>query len=178
VGLGAIGLAVAQRARAFGIQVYVVDKPDRKTEMHEQISKLELQTMPDLPTLLAYCDIVSLNVPATPETRGLVDSTFLAAVQPGTIILNTSRGDMIDEAALLKAMDEKDVRVGLDVYADEPAASQSSFDSQLATHPNVYGTHHIGASTDQAQAAVADGVLEIIKAFDTGQVLHCVNGQA
>jgi D-3-phosphoglycerate dehydrogenase len=146
--------------------------------MHEQISKLELQTVPDLPTLLACCDIVSLNVPAAPETRGLVDSTFLAAVQPGTIILNTSRGDVIDEAALLKAMDEKDVRVGLDVYADEPAASQSAFDSQLAMHPNVYGTHHIGASTDQAQAAVADGVLEIIKAFDTGQVLHCVNGRA
>ena len=85
---------------------------------------------------------------------------------------------MIDETALLKAMDEKGVRVGLDVYADEPAASQSSFDSQLAMHPNVYGTHHIGASTDQAQTAVADGVLEIIKAFDTGQVVHCVNGQA
>ena len=178
VGLGAIGLAVAQRARAFGIQVYVVDKPDRKPEMQEQISKLELQTVPDLPTLLACCDILSLNVPAAPETRGLVDSTFLAAVQPGTIILNASRGDVIDETALLKAMDEKGVRVGLDVYADEPAASQSSFDSQLAMHPNVYGTHHIGASTDQAQTAVADGVLEIIKAFDTGQVLHCVNGQA
>jgi D-3-phosphoglycerate dehydrogenase len=133
--------------------------------------------VPDLPTLLACCDIVSLNVPAAPETRGLVDSTFLAAVQPGTIILNASRGDVIDEAALLKAMDEKGVRVGLDVYADEPAASQSSFDSQLAMHPNVYGTHHIGASTDQAQAAVADGVLEIIEAFDTGLVLHCVNGQ-
>jgi D-3-phosphoglycerate dehydrogenase len=75
-------------------------------------------------------------------------------------------------------MDEKGVRGGLDVYADEPAAGQSSFDSQLAMHANVYGTHHIGASTDQAQAAVADGVLEIIEAFGAGQVLHCVNGQA
>ena len=90
-------------------------------------------------------------------------------------IINTSRGDIVDEEALIKAMDEKGIRAGLDVFCGEPSGGEAVFESVLATHPNVYGTHHIGASTDQAQAAVARGVIEILDAFSQGHIKHCVN---
>ena len=91
------------------------------------------------------------------------------------MLVTTSRGDIIDEPALIAAMGEKGIRAGLDVFNNEPTAGKCSFASALAGHPNVCGTHHIGASTEQAQAAVAEGVIEIVNAFDTGEVKHCVN---
>ena len=177
LGLGAIGLAVAERARAFGIHVYVVDKPDRSAKTRETLASLGLFTVPDLDTLLGTCDIVSLHVPSAPETKGMVDAEFLDKLQPGAIIINASRGDVIDEEALLAAMNDKGIRAGLDVYADEPSTGEGTFSSALAIHPNTCGTHHIGASTDQAQEAVSEGVLEVINAFVDGNVMHCVNGQ-
>ena len=74
-------------------------------------------------------------------------------------------------------MNDKGIRAGLDVYADEPSAGEGAFSSDLAGHPNTCGTHHIGASTDQAQNAVSDGVLDVIDAFAGGTVMNCVNGQ-
>ena len=177
LGLGAIGLAVAERARAFGIHVYVVDKPDRSAKTRETLGSLGLLTVPDLDTLLGTCDIISLHVPSAAETKGMVDAEFLDKLQPGAIIINASRGDVIDEEALLAAMNDKGIRAGLDVYADEPSAGEGTFSSVLAIHPNTCGTHHIGASTDQAQEAVSEGVLEVINAFVDGNVMHCVNGQ-
>jgi len=177
LGLGAIGLAVAERARAFGIHVYVVDKPDRSAQTRETLASLGLLTVPDLDTLLGTCDIISLHVPSAAETKGMVDAEFLDKLQPGAIIINASRGDVIDEEALLAAMNDKGIRAGLDVYADEPSAGEGAFSSALAIHPNTCGTHHIGASTDQAQEAVSEGVLEVINAYVGGNVMHCVNGQ-
>ena len=177
IGLGAIGLAVAERARAFGIHVYVVDKPDRSAQTRETLAGLGLQTVPDLDSMLKVCDIISLHVPSAAETKGMVDAEFVAKLQPGAILINASRGDVIDETALLAAMKEKGIRAGLDVYADEPSAGEGAFSSTLASHPNTCGTHHIGASTDQAQKAVSDGVLEVIEAFVGGTVMNCVNGQ-
>jgi len=177
IGLGAIGLAVAQRARAFGIHVYVVDKPDRSARTRETLASLGLLTVPDLDAMLGACDIISLHVPSAAETKGMVDAEFLAKLQPGAILINASRGDVIDEAALIAAMNDKGIRAGLDVYADEPSAGEGAFSSALASHPNTCGTHHIGASTDQAQKAVSDGVLEVIDAFTGGTVMNCVNGQ-
>ena len=177
IGLGAIGLAVAERARAFGIHVYVVDKPDRSAQTRETLAGLGLQTVPDLDSMLNVCDIISLHVPSAAETKGMVDAEFVAKLQPGAILINASRGDVIDETALLAAMNEKGIRAGLDVYADEPSAGEGAFSSALASHPNTCGTHHIGASTDQAQKAVSDGVLEVIEAFVGGTVMNCVNGQ-
>ena len=177
IGLGAIGLAVAERARAFGIHVYVVDKPDRSAQTRETLANLGLQTVPDLDAMLGTCDIISLHVPSAAGTKGMVDAEFLGKLQPGTILINASRGDVIDEAALLAAMNDKGIRAGLDVYADEPSAGEGAFSSTLASHPNTCGTHHIGASTDQAQKAVSDGVLDVIDAFAGGTVMNCVNGQ-
>jgi D-3-phosphoglycerate dehydrogenase len=177
LGVGAIGLAVAERARAFGINLQVLQKEDRSVAVNTQLAALGVEQVPNLDTLLAQCDILSLHLPTSPDNRNMVNAGFLARVQPGTVLLNAARGEIIDESALIAAMDEKDIRVGLDVYADEPAATCAPFTSALAAHPNTYGTHHIGASTDQAQTAVAEGVLEIIDAFGRSEILHCVNGQ-
>ncbi|GAA2363574.1 hypothetical protein GCM10009854_49150 [Saccharopolyspora halophila] len=176
IGLGQIGLAFAERAAAFGTRVHAVAKPGRDSETQERARAIGITFVDDLPELARTCDVLSVHLPATDSTRHLVDRELLAQVRPGTIILNTARGDLIDEDALIEAMDAKGVRAGLDVYADEP--STGTIDSRLAAHPNVYGTHHIGASTEQAQEAVACEVVRMVEEFASGTVLHCVNPEA
>jgi D-3-phosphoglycerate dehydrogenase len=175
VGLGAVGLAMAERAAAFGLEVAVIEKPNRSAEVLERLQQIGVVYYDSLAGMIEDCDIVSIHVPGGPDTAGLFGAEMLARVKPGAIIINTSRGDVIDAGALIRAMDEKDVHAGLDVYPDEPTSGTATFDSPLAHHPNVYGTHHIGASTAQAQEAVAAGVVEIIDAYGEGQVLNCVN---
>lgn len=177
VGLGAIGLAFMDLAFAFGMHIHVIAKPDRSEERIQWLHRVNAVEVEDILELARRCDIVSVHVPATEQTRGLVDEVLLAQMKPGAILLNTSRGDVVDEAALIRAMDEKGIRAGIDVYMNEPAAAQGDFECALAQHPNVYGTHHIGASTSQAQDAVAAGVVEVISAFVGGHVVHCVNMQ-
>lgn len=175
VGLGAIGMAVAERAAVFRMKLHIIHKPERAPELTNRLTELGAIELPDLNTLAATCDILSFHTPASEDTKKLVGTSLLEVMKPGSILLNTSRGDLIDEQALIQAMDEKGIRAGLDVYMNEPGSVQGEFHSSLAQHPNVYGTHHIGASTEQAQNAVAEGVIEIIEAFTQGHILHCVN---
>ena len=175
VGLGSIGLEVAKRAHAFDMEIAVVDRPNRDAHRLHLLTQMGARFEPDLLSLAATCDILTLHVPAAPQTEGLVSREFLAAVRPGTVIVNTARGTVIDEEALLAAIDEKNLRVGLDVYKGEPGSGDASFVSVLAQHPAVYGTHHIGASTNQAQSAIADAVIESIESFAIGTPLNCVN---
>lgn len=175
LGVGAIGLAVAERARAFGIELFALDKPERSDAARKRLNNAGIQLLPTQQDLLSQCDIVSLHLPATDSTRGMVNADFLSTMKPGAMLINTSRGELIDEAALINAMDNQGIRAGLDVYANEPGASDHHFDSALAGHPNVCGTHHIGASTDQAQVAVANGTLDVITAYQQGEFRNCVN---
>lgn len=175
IGLGQIGLAFAERAAAFGAKVHAIANPERSQETRDRTREIGVDFVDSLDTLARTCDVLSLHVPATETTRHMVNRDLLAQVQPGTIIVNTSRGELVDEDALIEAMEAKGVRAGLDVFADEPGASTGSIDSPLAKHPNVYGTHHIGASTEQAQQVVAAEVVRMVDAFDAGTVLHCVN---
>jgi len=175
LGLGSIGLEVAQRARAFGIDVRSLAKPGRSAAIEARAQDLRVGMAESLPELLPACDIVSLHLPSTPATVGMVDETFLGQMKRGAILLNTSRGELVDEGALLRALDDNDLRAGLDVYADEPGAGTAEWSSPLAAHPRVVGTHHIGASTRQAQDAIAAGVVEIIDAFVQGEARNCVN---
>jgi D-3-phosphoglycerate dehydrogenase len=174
VGLGDIGFAVAERAAAFGLQVRAVDK-ERDEAAEERIRELGIELVPSLEDLVASSDIVSIHVPAAAETKSMFDAGLLGRMNEGAILLNTSRGDVVDEAALLEALDSRGLRAGLDVYPDEPGSGTSEWSSKLAQHPNVVGTHHIGASTEQAQAAVAAGVVEVIQAYGRGEILNCVN---
>lgn len=175
VGLGDIGLAFAERVAAFGTTVHAVAKRGRDTATLERARAVGVTYVDTLETLVATCDVVSLHVPGGESTRGLIGRGLLRLMWPGTILINTSRGDVVDETALIEAMDDNAIRAGLDVFPSEPTMGTAHFDSPLIQHPNVYGTHHIGASTEQAQQAVADGVLEIVDAFTAGTLLHCVN---
>jgi D-3-phosphoglycerate dehydrogenase len=175
VGMGDIGQAVAARAVGFGINVQTVARSRRKARVRERLDELGVVEVDTLEALVSSSDAVSLHVPSKGETRGMVDATFLGWMKPGAVLINTSRGDIVDESALLAAIEEKGLRVGLDVYADEPSTGKAEWASPVAQHPNVVGTHHIGASTEQAQRAIADGVVEVITAFSEGQAQNCVN---
>jgi D-3-phosphoglycerate dehydrogenase len=175
IGLGSIGLCVAERAAAFGIRVQALARPGRRSDVVARAEDLGITFQDTLADLLATSDIVSLHVPAHADTKRLVDTEFLDRMRTGAILVNTSRGDVVDEKALLQALDAGRVRAGLDVYADEPGSGSSDWTSAVAQHPAVVGTHHIGASTRQAQQAIADGVVEIVDAFATGGSRHCVN---
>ena len=175
LGLGAIGLALAERAHAFGMSVYAIKKPDRSVAAEQRICAAGITQLQSIDELLAEVDIVSLHMPATADTNNIVGADFLGKMKPGAMLINTSRGELIDEKALIAAMDDKDLRAGLDVYRNEPGSGDAEFHSALASHANVYGTHHIGASTDQAQVAVADGALEVIAAYVAGNFHNCVN---
>src|SRR4051794_40092331 len=175
IGLGSIGLAVAERAVAFGIDVQSLAKPGHSDYVVSHAEELGIRMCDSMEELVSSSDIVSLHVPSSEDTRHLVDDGFLGLMRPNAILLNTSRGDVVDEGALLKALDDGAVRAGLDVFADEPSHGKGSWDSPLARHPGVVATHHIGASTEQAQRAIAAGVVEVVDAFVAGEPRHCVN---
>ena len=175
VGLGGIGLALAERGAAFGMNVHVVGKPDRDVGTAARLTTMKATEMPDIESLAGACDVVSFHVPANDDTKGMINDALLASFQDRAILLNTSRGEIVDDDALIRAMDNKGIRAGLDVYNGEPAGGQAEYSSALAQHPHVYGTHHVGASTEQAQDAVAEECVRMIVEFEKGNVLHRVN---
>ncbi len=123
-----------------------------------------------------HADILSVHLALGPETKGLVGAELLARMKPGAMFINTARGEVVDHRALAAAVREKKLRVGLDVFANEPSAATGDFNDELIALPNVYGTHHIGASTDQAQEAIAAETVRIIRTYqETGRVPNVVN---
>jgi D-3-phosphoglycerate dehydrogenase / 2-oxoglutarate reductase len=172
VGLGQIGREVAARARAFGMRVVAWSR----TLTHEEADRLGV-IYAQTPLEVAHAsDAVSINVSANADTRHLVNAEFLAAMRPGAYLINTSRGSVVDEAALAQAVQEKRIRAGLDVFESEPAGSTGSIANPIVQVPGVYGTHHVGASTDQAQVAIAHEVIRIVQTFQTtGEVPNVVN---
>ena len=160
IGLGGIGRAVADRGLAFGMKVLV-------HSLHltdEQCAAMGFTHAHSLMEMTA-ADVISVNVSGAAK---LIRGEFFDALKPGTIFVNTSRGSVIDEPGLLRAL-ERGVRAGLDVFENEPAQGQGEFRSALAQHPGVIGTHHIGASTDQAQAAIAEETVRILREYLEGR---------
>ena len=172
VGLGQIGREVAQRARAFGMRVVAWSR----NLTHEEAERLDLVYALTPLEVARLADAVTVNVAATPETKHLVNAEFLAAMKPGSYLINTARGSVVDEAALQQAVRERGIRAGLDVFQNEPGTSTGEFASAIARTSGVYGTHHVGASTDQAQVAIAHEVIRIVQSFRaTGEVPNVVN---
>jgi D-3-phosphoglycerate dehydrogenase len=172
VGLGQIGREVAARAQAFGMKVIAWSR----SFTHEEADRLGIAYAQTPLEVARLSDALSVNVAATADTRNLVNAEFLAAMRPGAYLINTSRGSVVDEAALEKAVREKGIRAGLDVFQNEPAGSSGEFGNGIVQVPGVYGTHHVGASTEQAQVAIAHEVIRIVQAFrDTGEVPNVVN---
>ena len=173
VGFGQIGRAMAARAAAFEMPVVAWSRSLTETEAAEAgVSRASSPV-----ELARQSDIVSVHLAATGETKRMLSTEFFGALRPGSTFINTARGEVVDYDALAKAVRERQLRVGLDVFAREPAAATGTFDDPIVSAgPQVYGTHHIGASTDQAQSAIADETVRIVEHFkSTGEVLHCVN---
>src|SRR5205814_775359 len=121
-------------------------------------------------------DIVSVHLALKPETCSLVGADIFNSMKEGAIFINTSRGEVVDQAALVHAMRTRSLRAGLDVFASEPTTATGAFTDEIAREPNLYGTHHIGASTDQAQEAIAAETVRIVQSFkETGRVPNVVN---
>ena len=172
LGLGQIGRALAARAKGFGMKVVAWSR-SLTPELAEELGVEYAATPLDVATV---ADVVSLHVASKPDTKGLVNAEFLAAMKPGAMVINTSRGEVVDEAALAEAVTSKGIRVGLDVYDGEPSGASGDFAPAIVGLPGVYGTHHVGASTDQAQEAIATEAVRIVKEFkQTGKVPNVVN---
>lgn len=172
VGLGQIGKEVAQRAHAFGMPVVAWSR----SLTHEEADRLGIDYAQTPLEVARRGDAVTINVAANAETRNLVNAEFLAAMKPGAYLINTSRGSVVDEAALQQAVKQKGIRAGLDVFQNEPSGGTGDFTTPIMEVPGVYGTHHVGASTDQAQVAIAHEVIRIVQAFRaTGEVPNVVN---
>lgn len=172
VGTGQIGMEVIQRAKAFGLNVIAWSRSLSRAKADE----LEIQHAGAIDDLVPLSDIISVHLALKPETKGIINRRIIGLMKPGTIFLNTSRAEVVDESALLEAVEAGKIRVGTDVFVGEPEEKQGEFKSTFASHPHVYGTHHIGASTEQAQNAVAEETVAIIKEYkELGTVRNWVN---
>jgi D-3-phosphoglycerate dehydrogenase len=172
IGFGQIAREMVPRARAFGMPVIAWSRsltPERARE-----AGVEHRASPA--EVAADSDIVSIHVALNAQTRGLLYAAFFEAMRPGAYFINTSRAEVVDQQALARAVQEKGVRAGLDVFADEPAGGTGEFSDPVTELKGVYGTHHIGASTEQAQEAIAAETVRIVRAFgETGKVPNVVN---
>ncbi|MCX6545377.1 MAG: NAD(P)-binding domain-containing protein [Acidobacteria bacterium] len=192
LGFGSIGQEMAKRAQAFGMKLAIW------SELGIEVGKDGLPV--DLPVLMrlrpaagapmepsvrvcetpaevaAHCDILSVHLALNDKTRGVVNADVLGQLKPGSFFVNTARGEVVDYKALEAAVKERNLHVAIDVYGKEPATPSGDFLDPLIQLPNVYGTHHIGASTDQAQEAIAAETVHIITVFtQTGRVPNVIN---
>jgi D-3-phosphoglycerate dehydrogenase len=168
IGVGRIGWEVAQRCRAFGMEVIAYD-PYLPASRFEDMRSI----LVPLGRLLETADVISLHVPLTDETRGLIDEAALARMKKGVFILNASRGGVVDEDALARALvDGRIAGAGLDVFETEPLHPESP----LMSAPNLVLTPHLGASTKEAQLQVAIEVARSIRAaLAYGDISSAVN---
>ncbi|MHB1008988.1 MAG: phosphoglycerate dehydrogenase [Propionibacteriaceae bacterium] len=172
IGVGGIGSAMVARAKGFGMKVVAWSR----SLTPERAEELGVVAMPSPVAVAEAADVVSVHVALNDGTRGLCGADFFAALKPGALFVNTSRGEVVDEAALAAAIADKGVRAGLDVFADEPAGGSGEYTGVIGANAGVYGTHHIGASTAQAQEAIAAEAVRIITVFAaTGEVPNAVN---
>lgn len=172
IGVGQIGKEVISRAKAFGLNVIAWSR----SLTDEAAEELIVQRALTINELVAESDIVSVHLALKPETKKIVSKEIIALMKPNAIFLNTSRWEVVDEEALYEAAKAGKIRVGLDVFSGEPEDKTSPFTNKLRELSNVYGTHHIGASTEQAQNAIADETVAIIKQYkERGTVKNWVN---
>ena len=176
LGYGNIGQETAKRAHAFGMPIVVWSRrfASGKERVEDAPVPMTLARTPQ--DVAAACDVLSVHLALTPDTKLFVNASILDRLKPGSYFINTARGEVVDHAALEKAVRERNIRVGLDVFAAEPKDATGEFKDVIVSLPNVYGTHHIGASTDQAQEAIAAETVRIVATYkDSGKVPNVVN---
>lgn len=161
IGMGMIGQRMVPIAKAFGMNVIAYSRwmtPD-------VAAALGIGRASSPEEVAVQCDAISVHVSLTPDTRGLLGKNFFSKLRPGTIFVNTSRAEVVDQAALIDAVKNGDIRAGLDVFEGEPTEGTCDYSGEIKDIPGVYCTHHIGASTDEAQNAVAVEVVRIVKEY-------------
>jgi len=172
VGVGKIGQEMIPRAHSFGMPVIAWSRS--LTPERAGILGVEYKASPA--EVAREADIVSVHVALNPDTRGFLNQNFFELMKKGSYFINTARGEVVDQPALAEAMKTRNIRAGLDVFAAEPTSATAEFSDEIRSEPNLYGTHHIGASTDQAQEAIAAETVRIVREFkETGQVPNVVN---
>lgn len=172
IGMGRIGQEMIPRARAFGMPVAAWSRSLTTERAHEL--GVEMKQSPV--EVAAGSDIVSVHVALKDQTRNLIGETFFQAMRPGAFFVNTSRAEVVDQPALERAVRERKIRAGLDVFAGEPSGGTGVVEDGIFKLDGVIGTHHIGASTDQAQQAIADETVRIIREYkQTGRAPNVVN---
>ncbi len=172
IGTGQIGQEMIPRARAFGMKVVAWSR----SLTAERAAALGVERLDTPQEVARAADVVSVHLALKPETRSLIGADVFNSMKEGAIFINTSRGEVVDQGALREVLKTGRIRAGLDVFAQEPAGATGEFTDEIARAENLYGTHHIGASTDQAQEAIAAETVRIVRSFkETGRVPNVVN---
>lgn len=172
VGVGKIGQEMISRAKAFGMPVVAWSRsltPERAEKLGIEMKQSPLE-------VASASDIVSVHVALNDDTRNMIDDKFFSALKPGSYFINTSRAEVIDQNALANTIKDRGLRAGLDVFAGEPAGGAGAVEDDIFKLDGVIGTHHIGASTDQAQQAIAEETIRIIRQYkEAGRAPNVVN---
>jgi D-3-phosphoglycerate dehydrogenase len=172
IGVGKIGQEMIPRAQAFGMPVIAWSRS--LTAERAALLGVEFKETPK--AVATEADVVSVHLALNPETKHFLGADFFSAMRPGSYFINTARGEVVDQPALVEAMKTRGIRAGLDVYKVEPTSGTGEFQDGIAGEEGLYGTHHIGASTDQAQEAIAAETVRIVREFkETGKVPNVVN---
>ena len=173
IGLGSIGIALAKLAKGLDMRVIAWSR----SLTSDKADKLDLIYCESITEVAANADVVSVHLAMTPDTKHLLNNDFFNKMKDGAIFVNTSRGEIVDTAALRKAIDEKALRVGLDVFENEPGSGLAEFD-QTDLAGSITGTPHIAASTNQASEAIADEVVRIVDSLiKTGKPINAINSR-
>ena len=172
IGVGGIGREMIPRARAFGMPVVAWSR----SLTDDGARQLGIARADSIFQVAGRADVVSIHVALKPETAKLIGEDFFAAMRPGTFFVNTSRAEVVDHAALERAVRDRGLRAGLDVFEGEPSGGAGTVEAPIFQLPGVVGTHHIGASTDQAQEAIAAETVRIAREYkETGRAPNVVN---
>lgn len=172
VGVGQIGSEVITRAKAFGMPVVAWSRSltDKKAE------EMEIMRAETIEEVASECDILSVHLAINDQTKGIISKEILSKLKDGAYFINTSRAEIVDEDALFDELKSGRIKAGLDVISDEPEFKQGEFSSRFQELDNVYVSHHIGASTKQAQLAVASDAVDIVRGYvQEGQVRNWLN---
>ncbi|WP_069131550.1 NAD(P)-dependent oxidoreductase [Rhodohalobacter halophilus] len=172
IGLGMIGSEVVKRAKAFGLNVAAWSRSLTPAQAEE----MKITYKESVADVAKSCDILTVHLAMNAETKGIISKEVLSHLKDGAMFINTSRAGVVDEEALYMELKSGRLKAGLDVFSDEPEFKEGEFDSRFRELENVYVTHHIGASTNQAQLAVANDAVDIVRGYiQEGKVRNWLN---
>lgn len=161
IGIGQIGQHVIRRAQAFGMPVVAWSR----SLTPEKAELLEIEYASSVEEVASKCDVLSVHLALKPETRGIISAEVLSKLKDGAFFINTARSEVVDEEALHNELVSGRIKAGLDVFSEEPEKKKGEVQSRFGELDNVYITHHIGASTQQAQKAVAMDAVDIVRGY-------------